>query len=131
MRRSRRRSPAGGETASPFVGVQGFYISAESANALVAQEFVTKYLATYEAQKALYEADPRIPAWSDLAEEVSSDPVIAGFAASAKNGVPMPSIPEMGSVWDLWNAAQVQVIKGADPKGTWTKMVADLEKTIG
>ncbi|MEV5042193.1 MULTISPECIES: sugar ABC transporter substrate-binding protein [unclassified Microbacterium] len=122
---------AGGETASPFVGVQGFYISAESANALVAQEFVTKYLATYEAQKALYEADPRIPAWSDLAEEVSSDPVIAGFAASAKNGVPMPSIPEMGSVWDLWNAAQVQVIKGADPKGTWTKMVADLEKTIG
>lgn len=122
---------AGGETASPFVGVQGFYISAESKNALVAQEFLTKYLATYDAQKALYEADPRIPAWSDLAEEVSSDPVIAGFVASSQNGVPMPNIPEMGSVWDLWNAAQVQIIKGADPAGTWTKMVSDLEATIG
>ncbi len=122
---------AGGETASPFVGVQGFYISSESQNALVAQEFLTKYLATYDAQKALYEADPRIPAWSELAEEVSSDPVIAGFVASSQNGVPMPNIPEMGSVWDLWNAAQVQIIKGADPEGTWTKMVSDLEGTIG
>jgi arabinogalactan oligomer/maltooligosaccharide transport system substrate-binding protein len=122
---------AGGETASPFVGVQGFYISAESQNALVAQEFLTKYLATYDAQKALYEADPRIPAWSELAEEVSSDPVIAGFVASSQNGVPMPNIPEMGSVWDLWNAAQVQIIKGADPAGTWTAMVSDLETTIG
>lgn len=122
---------AGGETASPFVGVQGFYISAESKNALVAQEFLTKYLATYDAQKALYEADPRIPAWSELAEEVSSDPVIAGFVASSQNGVPMPNIPQMGSVWDLWNAAQVQIIKGADPAGTWTTMVSDLEATIG
>ena len=45
--------------------------------------------------------------------------------------VPMPSIPEMGNVWDVWNAAQVQIIKGADAAGTWSKMVADLEATIG
>lgn len=122
---------AGGETASPFVGVQGFYVSSQSKNALVAQEFLTHYLATYDAQKALYEADPRIPAWSELATEVSADPVIAGFVESSQNGVPMPNIPEMGKVWDLWNAAQVQIIKGADPTGTWTKMVSDLEALIG
>ena len=29
----------------------------------------------------------------------------------------------MGSVWDLWNAAQVQIIDGADPTATWNKMV--------
>ncbi len=121
---------AGGETAAPFVGVQGFYISSQSKNALVAQEFLTKYLATYDAQKALYEADPRIPAWTALADEVSSDPIIAGFVASAKTGVPMPNIPEMGSVWDLWNAAQVQIIKGADPASTWQKMVSDLQAAI-
>ncbi|WP_434810203.1 sugar ABC transporter substrate-binding protein [Microbacterium sp. bgisy189] len=122
---------AGGETASPFVGVQGFYLSSQSQNALVAQDFLVSYLATDDAQKALYEADPRIPAWSSLAEEVSSDPVIAGFLASSQNGVPMPSIPEMGNVWDVWNAAQVQIIKGADAAGTWSKMVTDLEATIG
>ena len=122
---------AGGETAAPFVGVQGFYVSAESENALVAQEFLVNYLATDEAQKALYEADPRLPAWKSLAEEVASDPIVAGFLASAANGVPQPSIPEMGSVWDLWNAAQVQIIKGADPVSTWDKMVSDVEAAIG
>jgi arabinogalactan oligomer/maltooligosaccharide transport system substrate-binding protein len=121
---------AGGETAAPFVGVQGFYLSSESKNALLAQEFLVNYLGTEDAQRALYEADPRIPAWSSLAEEVSSDPITAGFVASAKDGVPMPSIPEMGSVWDLWNAAQVQIINGADAVGTWNKMVADLEATL-
>ncbi|KAA9086568.1 sugar ABC transporter substrate-binding protein [Microbacterium radiodurans] len=122
---------AGGETAAPFVGVQGFYVSSQSKNALLAQEFLTTYLATDEAQKALYEADPRLPAWKTLAEEVSSDPNVAGFLASAANGVPQPSIPEMGSVWDLWNAAQVQIIKGADPVGTWNTMVADVQAAIG
>ncbi|MDT0180121.1 extracellular solute-binding protein [Microbacterium sp. ARD31] len=121
---------AGGETAAPFVGVQGFYLSSQSDNALLAQEFLVNHLGTEEAQRALYEADPRIPAWSALAEEVSSDPIIAGFLASAQNGVPMPSIPEMGSVWDLWNAAQAQIIGGADPVSTWNTMVEDLETTL-
>lgn len=121
---------AGGQPAAPFVGVQGFYLSSKSKNALLAQEFLTNYLGTEDAQRALYEADPRIPAWKTLAAEVSSDPITAGFVASAKNGVPMPSIPEMGSVWDLWNAAQAQIINGADPVSTWNTMVADLEKTL-
>ncbi|MCS3442737.1 sugar ABC transporter substrate-binding protein [Microbacterium phyllosphaerae] len=121
---------AGGETAAPFVGVQGFYLSSKSKNALLAQEFLVNYLGTEDAQRALYEADPRIPAWSTLADEVSSDPITAGFVASAQSGVPMPSIPEMGSVWDLWNAAQAQIINGADPVSTWNTMVADLETTL-
>ncbi|MFJ4998432.1 extracellular solute-binding protein [Microbacterium sp. NPDC088619] len=121
---------AGGEPAAPFVGVQGFYLSSKSKNALLAQEFLVNYLGTEDAQRALYEADPRIPAWSTLAEEVSSDPITAGFVASAQSGVPMPSIPEMGSVWDLWNAAQAQIINGADPVSTWNTMVADLETTL-
>lgn len=121
---------AGGQTASPFVGVQGFYLNAQSKNALVAQELMVNYLATDAAQKALYEADPRIPAWNTLADEVSADPIIAGFIASSKNGVPMPNIPQMGSVWEVWNATQVQIIKGAKPADTWSKMVSDLEAAI-
>lgn len=121
---------AGGETAAPFVGVQGFYVSAESKNALLAQDFLVNYIATDDAQKALYDADPRIPAWKTLAAEVSSDPIIAGFIASAQNGVPQPSIPEMGSVWDLWNAAQVQIIGGADPVSTWNTMITNLQAAI-
>ncbi|MDN8548451.1 extracellular solute-binding protein [Microbacterium sp. NM3R9] len=122
---------AGGETAAPFVGVQGFYISSESSNKLLAQEFLTTYLATDDAQRALYEADPRLPAWKTLAAEVSSDPVVAGFLASAANGVPQPSLPEMGSVWELWGAAQAQIIKGGDAVTAWNTMVTDVEAAIG
>ncbi len=121
---------AGGEAAAPFVGVQGFYLSSQSKNALLAQEFLVNYVGTEDAQRALYEADPRIPAWTSLAEEVSSDPIIAGFVASSKNGVPMPSIPEMGSVWEFWNAAESQIINGADPVSTWNKMVDDLTAAL-
>lgn len=121
---------AGGETAAPFVGVQGFYLSAQSENTLLANEFLTNYMATEEAQRTLYEADPRLPALSALAEEVSSDPITAGFVASAANGVPMPSIPEMGGVWDLWNAAEIQIITGAEPISTWNNMVTELEASL-
>jgi arabinogalactan oligomer/maltooligosaccharide transport system substrate-binding protein len=122
---------AGGEEAAPFVGVQGFYLSSQSANALLAQEFLVNYLAKEDAQRALYEADPRIPAFTSLAEEVASDPIIAGFLASSQSGVPMPSIPEMGSVWDFWNAAESQIINGADPVATWNQMIAELEAALG
>jgi arabinogalactan oligomer/maltooligosaccharide transport system substrate-binding protein len=122
---------AGGETASPFVGVQGFYLSAQSSNALLANEFLANYVATDEAQQALYEADPRIPALTAVAEEVADDPVIAGFLASAQNGVPMPNIPEMGAVWDFWNAAQIALITGQDPDATWTAAVGSIESAIG
>lgn len=122
---------AGGEPAAPFVGVQGFYLSSQSENALLAQDFLVNHLGTEQAQRTLYEADPRIPALTSLAEEVASDPIVAGFLASSQNGVPMPSIPEMGDVWDLWNAAEVQVMGGADPAATWNDMVAELESTLG
>ncbi|KSW29717.1 maltose ABC transporter substrate-binding protein [Cellulomonas sp. B6] len=121
---------AGGQTASPFVGVQGFYLSAQSKNALLANEFLASYVASDEAQQALYEADPRIPALTAVAESVADDPVIAGFLASAQNGVPMPNIPEMGAVWDFWNPAQIALINGEDPAATWTTMVANIESAI-
>ncbi len=121
---------AGGETAGPFVGVQGFYLSSQSKNSLLATEFLVNYLGTEDAQRALYEADPRIPAFTSLAEEVSSDPVIAGFLASSQGGVPMPSIPEMGSVWDFWNAAEAQIIAGADPVSTWETMITNLKAAL-
>ena len=122
---------AGGAESSPFVGVQGFYVSSQAKNPLLANEFLMKYIGTYEGQKALYEAEPRIPAWESLAEEVTDDSVTSGFLASAKNGVPMPSIPEMGTVWDFWNAAEAQIINGAEPEKTWTDMISNLENSLG
>ncbi|MFV2143624.1 MULTISPECIES: sugar ABC transporter substrate-binding protein [Isoptericola] len=122
---------AGGETAAPFVGVQGFYLSARSENKLVATQFLTNYMATPEAMQALYDADPRLPAFAETAEAVAEDPVVAGFLAAAQNGAPMPSIPEMGDVWEHWNAAEAAIIAGdAEPQEAWDKMLADLDATL-
>ncbi|WP_062201345.1 sugar ABC transporter substrate-binding protein [Demequina salsinemoris] len=122
---------AGGEDASPFVGVQGFYVSSQSENALLANIFLSDYIATPDAMQALYDADPRLPAFEGVDTASAPYPdAIAGFQASAEMGVPMPSIPEMGSVWDFWNAAESAIIKGSDPTETWDKMITDLTAAL-
>jgi arabinogalactan oligomer/maltooligosaccharide transport system substrate-binding protein len=37
----------------------------------------------------------------------------------------------MGSVWDFWNAAESQIINGADPVPTWTTMNTELQASLG
>ena len=121
---------AGGQTASPFVGVQGFYLSSQSENALLATEFLVNYMSQPEAQRALYEADPRIPALTEVAQDVAEDPIMAGFLASTKNGVPMPSIPEMGGIWDYWNPAQISLINGSKPDDVWPQMIDAVDDAV-
>ncbi len=123
---------AGSETAAPFVGVQGFYLSAQSENAMLATDFLVNYMATEEAQTAIYESDPRPPAMNAVAESLADDPVLTGFLAAAENGAPMPSIPEMNSVWDFWGVTQASIISGAaEPGPAWEKMIDDITSAIG
>jgi arabinogalactan oligomer/maltooligosaccharide transport system substrate-binding protein len=107
---------AGGKTAQPFVGVQAFYVAAKGKNKALAQEFVTTYLTQTDLAVALYNADPRPPALSAALDQVkASDPDLAKFLEAAKNGVPMPAIPEMATIWEPLGKAQAAVIGGADP----------------
>ncbi|UCN16077.1 sugar ABC transporter substrate-binding protein [Cellulomonas iranensis] len=123
---------AGPQAAQPFVGVQGFYVSAQSDKALLANDFLVNYIATDEAQLALYEAGNRPPALKSAAEQASADPITAGFAAVGADAVPMPSIPEMGSVWAFWGVTEANIISGqADPVAAWDKMIADIQGAIG
>lgn len=122
---------AGGSPAQPFVGVQGAYISAKSANPLLANEFVVNYLSTEEAADTIYEAGGRIPALEASAAKIT-DEVTKSFAEVAGNGVPMPSIPEMGAVWGFWGETQVSIINGAssDAPAAWDTMVKNIEDAI-
>lgn len=123
---------AGGEPAQPFVGVQGFYLSAESENAIVANDFLVNFLSTEEAQLALYEAGNRPPALTAAADAASADDeIVAGFRAVGAEAVPMPSIPEMASVWSFWGVTEAAIVSGADPVATWDKMIADIQGAIG
>ncbi|MDT0165341.1 extracellular solute-binding protein [Actinotalea sp. AC32] len=122
---------AGGQPAQPFVGVQGFYISAQSENALLANDFLVNFMATEEAQMALYEAGGRPPALVAAADAASSDPITAGFREVGSEAVPMPSIPEMGSVWAFWGVTEAQIVSGAaEPVAAWEKMVSDIQGAL-
>ena len=55
---------AGPDPAQPFIGVNGFFISAKSTNALAANEFVVNYLSQEAAQDALF-SGRRAPACAD------------------------------------------------------------------
>ncbi len=122
---------AGGEPANPFSGVQGFYLSAQSQNTILAAQFLTEYMATEEAQLALYEAGDRTPALISAAEVAAEDPIAAGFREVGLDANPMPSIPEMGDVWAFWGVTEAQILGGADPAGTWQEMVTNIESEIG
>ena len=90
---------AGGQEAQPFAGVAGFYVSARSDNALLANDFLVNYMATEEQQTALFEAGARPPALTAAADAASADPIVAGFRAVGATAALMPSIPEMAQVW--------------------------------
>src|SRR5690625_6389307 len=64
---------AGGAPAQPFPGVQGFYVLPWSDNAQLATDFLVNYMATDEAQIALYEAGDRTPALTSAADVDSED----------------------------------------------------------
>lgn len=102
-----------GGTPAPFVGVQGFMISAFAENELLAQTFLVDHMASTEAQVSLFEAGDRPPALLSAFDEVADDENIEAFGEAGADGQPMPAIPEMGSVWDAWESAYELIFEDA------------------
>lgn len=122
---------AGGETASPFVGVQGFFVSSRSENTIAATEFLVNYIGSEEVQTALYEVGGRAPALLSAFEAAQADTDVAAFGAVGAEGVPMPNVPAMDVVWSDWGSTQVAIINGqGDPVELWQAMVASIQEKV-
>ena len=122
-----------GNAATPFVGVRGAMVSSFSDNQVLAQSFILDFFATIDVQQAMYESDPRLPATKSLFAVVeAADPIAASFAASASNGIPMPNIPEMGSVWgpmaDALNVIREQAYGTNEETGVTVNNATDAVK---
>jgi maltose-binding protein MalE len=123
--------PVEGGSAQPFIGVQGFMVSAFAENPLFASTFVLDFMSTKEAQLALFEAGGRPPAHTGaFAEVAAADPNLAGFGESGANGYPMPAIPEMGSVWQAWTDAYASIFTGGDPTEAFTNAAEQIRTLI-
>lgn len=101
--------PAAEQAGSPFLGVQGFAVNALSDNVLLAQTFLTEFLATEEVMRQLHDASNRPSAYTSVE---SADADIAAFGEIGLDAMPMPAIPEMGSVWGSWSDAFALIING-------------------
>ena len=100
-----------GGVGKPFLGVWGFMISAFSENKLVAETFVLDYVGTAEGIESLYSASPRPAAMIEV-REAMDDEITVGFADAGVDGLAMPAIPEMSSVWSAWGNAMELVRTG-------------------
>ena len=89
----------------PFVGAQGFMVSAFSQNKFLAEVFLKEFVVSTDTCLAMFARDPRPPAYKPALDLLEDDIVVQGVRESGAAGVPMPSIPEMGSVWTAWSDA--------------------------
>jgi arabinogalactan oligomer/maltooligosaccharide transport system substrate-binding protein len=125
---------AGGQEAKPFIGVNGFFLSSKSKNALAATNFIVNYLSTEDAQMSLYEVGGRPPALTSAYEKAAADDAdVAAFGKIGQTGAPMPAIPEMGAVWSDWGNAELSIIKGegGDPATVWQTAASNILSKMG
>ncbi len=86
------------DNGAPFLGVQGFMINPFSENVLLAQAFLTEFIATEELMQLLYETGLRPSSFKSVLA-MTDDPDLKAMGTAGANAMPMPNIPEMGSVW--------------------------------
>ncbi|MDR0444606.1 MAG: extracellular solute-binding protein [Treponema sp.] len=101
----------GGPAGNPFLGVQGMIVSSASPRRLLAQTFVTDFIAREKSLMAIFQAEGRPSAWKTVFDS-AADSDTKGFNAAGVSAIPMPSIPEMGYVWDAWVAAAALAFSG-------------------
>jgi arabinogalactan oligomer / maltooligosaccharide transport system substrate-binding protein len=99
----------------PFLGVQGMMVTKFATTHGV--DSLAKDLVANEMMKASFQLDmeaqnQRYPA-NKLAGKQVTDSVLKQFGKAGIGGVPMPNIPQMGSVWAELGGAWVKSTKGA------------------
>jgi arabinogalactan oligomer/maltooligosaccharide transport system substrate-binding protein len=99
----------------PFLGVQGFFVTkfaASHGDDALAKDLVENFMSKPSAQYDLAIANSRFPA-NKVAGKQVHDSILSQFGRAGVGGVPMPNIPQMGSVWADFGAAWVKSTKGA------------------
>ncbi|MCB9172386.1 MAG: maltose ABC transporter substrate-binding protein [Ardenticatenales bacterium] len=125
--------PAAVQPGQPFLGAQGFLISAFSEEQALAQSFLTEYIATEEVMQAIAEGTGRPSAMQSVLDaQIADSSDQQGFAEAGANAVPMPAIPEMASVWAAWGDAITLIVNGeADATTAFQNAAEQIRTAIG
>jgi maltose-binding protein MalE len=121
---------AGGEAGYPFLGVQGLIVNANSEQLLLAQAFASEKIATEDSMTRIFEAEARPSAWASVFE-LADDPDTIALNEAGVAADPMPSIPEMGFVWDPWvNAGTLAITGELEPAAALEQATEQVETQI-
>jgi maltose/maltodextrin transport system substrate-binding protein len=106
-----------GRPAAPYVGIKGLYLSRATRQPELAAEFIENHLLALSGLRAIDQAEPiGAPASRAYLAELAADPrvgpKVAGIMASARAGVPTPSIPEMGRFWSAMKSSLTNLSEG-------------------
>lgn len=120
-----------GKTFVTPVGTQVSFVSSKSKNKKKAWDFIM-YLIDNGAL-GMYEAGDRIPArLSDqTADEIVSNPYSKAFIEQINNGEPMPTVSEMGQLWNI-HANNIRSMWNGDftPKEAAENIVSQLQEAV-
>jgi len=106
----------GGKPARAFVGVLGGAINNASPNKDLATLFLEEYLLTPEGLKAMNDDKPLgAVTLKSFQAQLAADERIKVTYENAKNGEPMPSVPEMIKYWSNLEGALKNVAAGRQP----------------
>lgn len=106
-----------GRPAVPFVGIKGVMINRASRLRELAVEFIEHYMLSPAGIRLIDRAEAiGAPASRSFYAELAADPRVGsqvrGIMASARDGVPTPSIPEMGRFWAAMKSSLTNLSEG-------------------
>ena len=108
-------SPDGGEP-RPYTGIQMWYFSKamedDDADASAAQSFVEWYATNEEMLTTAAEEQGSIPVLESLSGSDTLPDDVQAFSETVQSGVPMPTDPKMGDVWQPLTDAVTNIFNG-------------------
>jgi arabinogalactan oligomer / maltooligosaccharide transport system substrate-binding protein len=100
--------PGATNPAGPLTGVDGFYVSVNSANVEGAVA-LAMFLTSQESMQIYVDQAGHVPARTDI--EIA-DANVAGFAEASATGFPRPQVPELDNFWGPFGDAITKVLDG-------------------
>jgi arabinogalactan oligomer/maltooligosaccharide transport system substrate-binding protein len=118
--------PLGSRPAVPMVSVYGFFVYRHAPNMTAATDVLFQYLANAEAGVDLQRFQPLVPVQRGAMGRVGeSDPRLAPYVEQSRNGMIMPSYPEMREAWNLMGMAEYRILAGDGDPETIAATTAD------
>lgn len=121
-----------GKNPASFSGIRSLFISAYTKYPDAAKLFA-EFATTDEMLLKRFEITKQIPPVKSLMDNdlIKNDATVAPFLEQAQYAVPMPSIPEMGVVWDPYGAALgLMWNEGTDPQEALDQAVETIKGAI-